>query len=1200
MRATRSLLLVTLAAITACGEQSLIPDAAPPDAPAISACSDNMDNDGDGKVDFPYDPGCSAPNEDSEADMCPDGAGCPQCADGIDNDNNGKIDFPDDPGCAKASDPIEFTDDPNACGQGLVINPLPQNGSASGMLTGTTSSVSSPCGGGNGLPAVAYVFHLTKPRVVVASTDDSATAIDTVLDLRSSMCTMPDAELACHDDINPGSSSTANTNSKLIRSLPPGTYYLIVGGKTAADTGMYSLNVTFLAGEGSACGATDDCGPGLVCRIPVGETAMVCTGPVCNDGRDDDADGIMDYPNDPGCATPDDDTEDDTCATNPLDPGCPECSNGLDDNGNGDIDYPNESNCLAAGSTSESCVQAESVAKITQSVTTGTTIGAVNDYKPSCNTSNTAPDVVYRLDVPVKLATLQLEIDGFDAVHALLGSTCENPSIACSDPDLMTRTNVAAGTYYVVVDGWSSNSGNFTLTTSGTIAGGESCEGELVQAGVFTCTAGYTCGGTPGARTCVPVACNDGADNDGDGKIDFPNDPGCASPAGNNEADDCFPTVGPNCPVCSDGLDNDGDGQTDYPADTTCKNAASINEQCAQAEPVATIAQAVTMGTTAGATNDYTPACGSSSHSAPDLAYRLEVPQMATLNLEVTGFDTAHVLLNSTCGGSEIACSDPALMARTNVAAGVYYVVVDGWGSSSGPFTLTTSGTVAPGGSCEGALFQAGAFTCTSGYACNGAVGSRTCTIATCNDGVDNDGDGKADAADPGCVTASDNDEADDCSPTPGPNCPACSDGVDNDGDGKLDFPTDTGCLRPSSDTEACAISEAIVVATMPQVSGTTVGATNDYRPPGGSVNGHLCSTSTNSSATAPDVTIQLDVPTMDTLSLTLSPVSYDSTHVLLDSTCGGTPIECYDNPTGMNLTNIAGGTYYLMVDGYSSGSGTFTLNISGTIKAGESCESPLAQSGAIACPTNYPCSGTPGMRRCLGTAVCSDGMDNDGDGKTDYPFDPGCTSVNDTDESDTCFPTAGPDCPQCGNGIDDDLDMKTDFPADSSCPDASFFHENFCKKDVVTDMLGLIVAPTTNDTLAGRKDNFDQSCQSNTGNDVTYGLRLPVDVAKLEIDTLGSPQDTVLSLWDGACSAEIECDDDGAGALKSRIKRSNVAAGIYAIQVDTYNASANNTNFTLNVKGTVAPGTVCTDPLFTSGVLVCQSGTTCTAGICQ
>lgn len=36
---------------------------------------------------------------------------------------------------------------------------------------------------------------------------------------------------------------------------------------------------------------------------------------------------------------------------------------------------------------------------------------------------------------------------------------------------------------------------------------------------------------------------------------------------------------------------------------------------------------------------------------------------------------------------------------------------------------------------------------------------------------------------------------------------------------------------------------------------------------------------------------------------------------------------------------------------------------------------------------------------------ACSDGVDNDGDGKIDYPSDPGCVSVTDTDETDPAPP---------------------------------------------------------------------------------------------------------------------------------------------------------------------------------------------------
>jgi hypothetical protein len=56
-----------------------------------------------------------------------------------------------------------------------------------------------------------------------------------------------------------------------------------------------------------------------------------------------------------------------------------------------------------------------------------------------------------------------------------------------------------------------------------------------------------------------------------------------------------------------------------------------------------------------------------------------------------------------------------------------------------------------------------------------------------------------------------------------------------------------------------------------------------------------------------------------------------------------------------------------------------------------------------------------------------------------------------------------------------------------------------------------------------------------------------------------------------------------------------SVAPGGYAIVVDGW--STNNGAFTLTVKGTVSPGTVCNSPLFSGGaaaVLVCPTGTTC------
>jgi hypothetical protein len=56
---------------------------------------------------------------------------------------------------------------------------------------------------------------------------------------------------------------------------------------------------------------------------------------------------------------------------------------------------------------------------------------------------------------------------------------------------------------------------------------------------------------------------------------------------------------------------------------------------------------------------------------------------------------------------------------------------------------------------------------------------------------------------------------------------------------------------------------------------------------------------------------------------------------------------------------------------------------------------------------------------------ACRDGRDNDGDGRTDYPSDPACSSREDSDE--------GGD-PACDDKRDNDGDGKTDYPNDGEC----------------------------------------------------------------------------------------------------------------------------------------------------------------------
>jgi hypothetical protein len=74
----------------------------------IPECKDGIDNDGDGKTDYPADPDCDSKDDDSET---------PECSDGIDNDGDGKTDYPADPDCDSKDDNSE-SDGKKGAGEG--------------------------------------------------------------------------------------------------------------------------------------------------------------------------------------------------------------------------------------------------------------------------------------------------------------------------------------------------------------------------------------------------------------------------------------------------------------------------------------------------------------------------------------------------------------------------------------------------------------------------------------------------------------------------------------------------------------------------------------------------------------------------------------------------------------------------------------------------------------------------------------------------------------------------------------------------------------------------------------------------------------------------------------------------------------------------------------------------------------------------
>lgn len=74
----------------------------------------------------------------------------------------------------------------------------------------------------------------------------------------------------------------------------------------------------------------------------------------------------------------------------------------------------------------------------------------------------------------------------------------------------------------------------------------------------------------PGADDCP--ACLNGTDDDGDDRIDYPSDPGCADRDDDDESEPAPP--GP----CANGVDDDGDRLIDYPRDPGCSDEEDGDE----------------------------------------------------------------------------------------------------------------------------------------------------------------------------------------------------------------------------------------------------------------------------------------------------------------------------------------------------------------------------------------------------------------------------------------------------------------------------------------------------------------------------------------------------------------------------------------------------------------------------------------------
>lgn len=156
--------------------------------------------------------------------------------------------------------------------------------------------------------------------------------------------------------------------------------------------------------------------------------------------------------------------------------------------------------------------------------------------------------------------------------------------------------------------------------------------------------------------------------------------------------------------------------------------------------------------TTEDAGDDYGGTCGGTGGQDVSLTWRVAADGRYTLTASDSGFAPALYLLDGACEGEELACTAPgATTASLTVdlrAGQIVTIVVDSRLSGlSGDVTLTVTGV------------------------------TRATEHGLCADLRDNDGDGRADCADPDCAGVRA------CLPVE----TACADGADGDGDGAAD-----------------------------------------------------------------------------------------------------------------------------------------------------------------------------------------------------------------------------------------------------------------------------------------------------------------------------------------------------------------------------------------------------------------------------
>ncbi|MBU0766232.1 DUF11 domain-containing protein, partial [Patescibacteria group bacterium] len=749
----------------------------------LADCQDGYDNDGDGLTDYPQDPGCYSLQDDDERD-----ANGPECDNGLDDDNDNETDFPDDPGC---DDPYDDDERNAECSDGIDndldgATDFPDDFSCTSPDDDDESNLLAACQDGYDNDGDHLIDFPADPGCSSEQDNDEFNLLYSDLSVvKSGVVSIQRGNTLLYTITVSNHGPDTARNVVTGDWIPSGLTFnpalsdvdcVLDGAKVLcnnldlASGGHHTYQVAFNVPTTYTCNATiqnsvhvstssTDPNPSNNVYGPI-STTVTCT--QCSDGVDNDGDGAIDYPADFSCTSPNDDDE-----SNPL----AACQDGRDNDGDHLIDYPQDPGCNSKQDNDETNASLGADLSIIKSGPVTIQHGQTALYTLSVfnNGPETATNVVAADVVPNGMT--------FNPILSDPACILQAGDVLCNNLNL---TNGSSKSYTVA----------FNVT-------GVSC-GASVQ-NTATVSASSTdlnpANNTSSILTTVQCTqCSDGVDNDGDGAIDYPADFSCTSP---NDDDESGPLA-----QCQDGIDNDGDHLIDYPQDPGC-NSKQDNDEINILMSDLSITKTGPATVVQGSTVSYNLIV---TNNGPDLANNVvasdTIPTGLTFNASASSVECIKQ-------GNDILCNNLSL---TNSASRSYTIVFD------------VPATVA----CNAVILNAASVS-TSSTDFN-PLNNQSVVVQTnvtcvqtyqCSDGIDNDGDNLIDfPADPGCSSALDNDETDPVVTY------QCNDGIDNDGDNLIDFPADPGCSSALDNDEInILMSDLSITKTGPAtvVQGSTV-----------------------------------------------------------------------------------------------------------------------------------------------------------------------------------------------------------------------------------------------------------------------------------------------------------------------------------------------------------------------------------------